>query len=302
MGVDRSIDLNLLVALDALLEERNVTRAAERIVMTQPAMSGLLGRLRRHFDDELLVRVGRGYELTPRAAALAPLVRDALRAVERTLEVSADFDPATSTREFSITATDYASIVLVEPLSRVLRERAPGTTVVFDPPPPEHRELPSYLERRDLIIGGAGLGIPGRRQTVFVDVFVCICDAASDLAGLRHADLGEVLRRGYVVSDFGPGTQTPADRALASRGVEARAVTRVHGLAGLPFAVAGTDLVAFVPHRLARLSAKTLGIAIVDVDWDAPRLVEAAHWHPARDADPALRWLRGVLREVGGAL
>jgi DNA-binding transcriptional LysR family regulator len=121
-----SIDLNLLVALGALLEERNLTRAGEKTNMSQPAMSGALARLRRHFDDELLVRDGRQYQLTPLAHRLLPDVRDALRQVERTLEARPEFDLA-STRTFSLAMSDYAVTVLVDPLLRRVQELAPGS-------------------------------------------------------------------------------------------------------------------------------------------------------------------------------
>ena len=106
------MDLNLLVALRAMLEEANVTRAGERIGMAQPAMSTALARLRRHYRDDLLVRVGRDYELTPFARSLLPVVEQTMPLIEQALALSDDFDPATSTRAFSITMSDYAFSVL----------------------------------------------------------------------------------------------------------------------------------------------------------------------------------------------
>src|SRR5580700_11666322 len=107
------IDLNLLVVLGALLEERNLARAGERISMSQPAMSAALSRLRKHFDDELLVRAGRGYVLTPMAERTLPLVQQAIRQAEVALEVPPDFDPATSRRQISISISDYAMTMLL---------------------------------------------------------------------------------------------------------------------------------------------------------------------------------------------
>src|SRR5580704_10407468 len=229
----RGADLNLLVVLGALLEERNLTHAGERISMSQPAMSAALARLRKHFDDELLVRAGRGYVLTPLAERTLPLVQQAIRQAEVALEVPPDFDPPTSRRQISISISDYAMTMLLAPLPR------------------DAEENESYLQRRDLLIGGAGLGIPGRRQVVFRDRFVCIADRANPCAARASITLDEVAAMRHAVVDFGRGTATPAERALLRLGIQPEKAVMVPGLLPLPFAVAGTPLIAFVPGRLA---------------------------------------------------
>ena len=298
----RGADLNLLVALGALLEQRNLTRAGERINMSQPAMSAVLARLRKHFDDELLVRVGRGYVLTPLAARTLPLAQEALRQAEAALEVPPDFDPATSARQLSISISDYAMTVMLAPLLELLRRRAPFIGVEVDPLPRDSDDTESYLQRRDLLIGGLGLGIPGRRQVVFRDRFVCIADRHNPRAARGSLTLDEVAGARHAAANFGRGTVTPPERALLPRGIQPDNAVIVPGLLPVPFAVAGTRLIAFVPERLARRCAGPLGLVIVDVDWEPPELVEAAHWHPGRSTDPTLQWLRGILREVSSAL
>jgi DNA-binding transcriptional LysR family regulator len=298
----RGIDLNLLAALDALLEERNVTRAAERTLMSQPAMSSVLARLRRHFDDELLSRVGRGYVRTQRAEELAPMVKEALAAVERSLFVPPPFDPATSRREFALTVSDYAATELVRPLLALLTEQAPSTSVVFDPLPLDDDTLDTYLKRRDFLVGGLGLGIPGNRQILFRDRFVCIACADNPITAEGPLGLDRLATLRYAVANFGPGHPTPADRALADQGVEIKVGSQVQGLVSLPFAVAGTGLAAFVPERLARRCLGALNLRILDIDWKAPLLVEAAHWDPAKSADPTLQWMRAILRRVSALL
>jgi DNA-binding transcriptional LysR family regulator len=298
----RGADLNLLVVLGALLEERNLTHAGERISMSQPAMSAALARLRKHFDDELLVRVGRGYVLTPLAERTLPLVQEAIRQTETALEVPPDFDPATSTRQVSISASDYAMTVLLAPLLELLRRRAPSIGVEVDPLPRDTEDADSYLQRRDLLIGGAGLGIPGRRQVVFRDRFVCIADGRSPLAGRGRVALDEIAGLRHAAADFGRGTVTPAERALLRHGIQPDKAIILPGFLPLPFAVAGTGLIAFVPGRLAERCAGPLGLVIVPVDWEPPELVEAAHWHPSRSGDPTLQWLRDVLKEMSAAL
>src|SRR5919202_1733449 len=120
-----NLDLNLLIALDALLEQRGVTRAAQQLGLSQPALSASLARLRRHFGDELLSRTGNEYRLTPLAAQLKPRVRLALEGVERVFTAQPEFDPAESTREFSVLLSDYACAVVGNELSELLGREAP---------------------------------------------------------------------------------------------------------------------------------------------------------------------------------
>ena len=127
----RQFDLNLLLALDALLKEKNVTRAAERLFMSQPAMSGMLARLRQAFDDELLVRVGRNFELTEFAAAIAGRVHQCVVDLEELVDSKPHFSPAAETRAFSIAASDYAALLLFGPLMQRLSEAAPNVSVHF---------------------------------------------------------------------------------------------------------------------------------------------------------------------------
>ena len=239
--------------------------------------------------------------LTPLAERTLPLVQQAIRQAEVALEVPPDFDPATSRRQISISISDYAMTMLLAPLLELLRRRAPFMRVEVDPLPRDAEENESYLQRRDLLIGGAGLGIPGRRQVVFRDRFVCIADRGNPCAARDSITLDEVAAMRHAVVDFGRGTATPAERALLRLGIQPEKAVMVPGLLPLPFAVAGTPLIAFVPGRLAERCADRLGLAIVPVDWEAPELVEAAHWHPSRSGDPTLQWLRGILRELSSA-
>src|SRR5919202_4526588 len=121
-----NLDLNLLIALDALLDQRGVTRAAQQLGLSQPALSASLARLRRHFGDELLSRTGNEYRLTPLAAQLKPRVRVALDGVERVFTAQPEFDPAESTREFSVLLSDYACAVVGNELAQLLSEEAPS--------------------------------------------------------------------------------------------------------------------------------------------------------------------------------
>jgi DNA-binding transcriptional LysR family regulator len=292
------VDVNLLVALGALLEERNVTHAGLRINMSQPAMSTALARLRTHFDDELLRRTGRTYELTDLGGELLPLVRRALDGVEAVLEPSTVFDPTQSTRLFTISLSDYAMTVLVEPLLALLSEQAPGVRVDMDPIPEQDIDPVTHLMRRDFLISALGYGFPGRRQSVFSDRFVCVVAADNDRLVEGRLGLDDIAVMPHAKASFGFGALTPADRALLEAGVEARVAVTVQGLLSLPFAVTGTDLCAFVPRRLALRCHTALELAIVDVFDEPVELVEAAHWHPSRSKDPSLLWFREVLGQL----
>jgi DNA-binding transcriptional LysR family regulator len=296
------IDLNLLVTLGALLEERNLTRAGEKISMSQPTMSGALARLRLHFGDELLVRSGRQYVLTPTAERLLPAVQEALRQVERTLEVAPEFCPDASERQFSLALSDYAVTVLIEPLLRRVHELAPGVGLELSPIPADMHESDRGLLQHDLVIGPMGFKFFGRSEVVFRDRFVCIADPANPRLRdgcLSLADLGELPHAGAT---FGHAGLNPAERALDDLGVHRNVQVSTVGWLSLPFVVAGTDLVAVVPERLARRVAAAAGIVIAEPPFGRVELVEAAWWHPMRTADPALAWLRAIFTDVAESL
>jgi len=298
-----SIDLNLLIALGALLEERNLTRAGEKTNMSQPAMSGALARLRRHFDDELLVRDGRQYQLTPLAQRLLPDVRDALHQVERTLEARPEFDPVTSTRTFSLVMSDYAVTVLVDPLLRRAHELAPGVGLTVHPLPPDLEESDRGMLQHDLVIGPLGFTFPGESEEIFRDRYVCLVDPGNPRlvrGALSLADFGEMPQ---AVATFGQrDILNQAEIALAALGLPRHVQVTTEGWLPLPFVVAGTDLVAVVPERLARRVASTAGVTVCEPPFGTIELIEAVWWHPTRSGDEAVRWLRSITAEVGAGL
>jgi DNA-binding transcriptional LysR family regulator len=303
MATLSSIDLNLLIALGALLDERNLTRAAEKTNVSQPAMSGALARLRQHFGDDLLVREARQYQLTPLAERLLPDVRDALRQVERTFEAQLQFDPERSARTFSLVISDYAVSVLVDPLLRRVQEVAPGVGLTVNPIPPDMQESDRSLLRDDLLIGPVGFAFPGEYEEIFRDRYVCIVDPANPRLAdgvLSLADFGELPQ---AVATFGLQQMlNQVEQALAALGVPRRVQVTTEGFLALPFVVAGTDMVGVVPERLARRVAETAGVLVVEPPFGTVELIEAAWWHPTRRGDPALRWLRSIAAEVAGQL
>ncbi|MEQ6898077.1 LysR family transcriptional regulator [Microbacterium sp. KR10-403] len=295
MGDLRGIDLNLLVVLDAILTERNLTRAGETIGLTQPAVSGAVAKLRKLFDDPLLVRGGRMSDLTPKAVELQPMVREAMAEIARTLNIRPLFDPLTSDRQFRITASDYALSVMTGPLLAVLEEQAPAVSVEFSP---LMSVEPVDLLREDVVVASAARDIPGKHQALFSDSMACV--VAADNPRLRDGELSldDLAEMPYVQVALAEGVVMYADDALTAAGVSPTVARIVPGFLPVPFTVSGTGFFGFAPTRLAELYADELGLATARLPIRLPVLVESAYWHPSRSDDPALNWLLEVLRTV----
>lgn len=291
----RGIDINLIVVLDAVLTERNLTRAAEAIGSTQPAMSSAMVKLRKMLDDPLLVRSGSVSTLTPRAAALAPVVKAALTEIGRTLNTRPHFDPATSERQFRLSASDYALAVMTAPLLKLLEEEAPRVSVEFSP---LNAIGPVDLLREDVAVASASRGVPGKRQSLFSDSMVCIVRRDHPATTDGRLDLTDLAALPYVQVAFGEGIVMYADDVLSAAGIFPRVTRTVPGFLGVPYMVSDSDMFGFVPARLASLYADELAITTVEIPLSLPVLVESAFWHPSRGDDPALRWLVATLRKA----
>lgn len=294
-----NLDLNLLVTLDVLLRERNVTRAAEQLGSSQPAVSAALARLRRHFGDDLLDRVGNRYELTPLAAQLAERTAPALAGVRRVFDAGVEFDPSAVEREFTIVTSDYAAAVLGPIVARLLAERAPGIRLRLQQTTPyavDHAV--DTLRTVDGIILPHGFltGIP--HTDLYEDRWVCIVagDNAAVGAQLTLAQLGELP---WVVLYNLPTAFAPAAQQLRMFGVEPRVQVVTDGFLPMPFLVAGTDRIALMQEHLARRIARVADIRVLPCPFEVVPLAEAFWWHPMYRADPAHAWLRGVLTEAG---
>ncbi|MCZ0738430.1 LysR family transcriptional regulator [Phreatobacter sp. AB_2022a] len=286
-----AVDLNLLVAFEALMLERHVTRAGRRIGLAQPSMSSALTRLRLLFDDPLFVRSAGGMQPTPRALALAQPVGAALGEVRRALAADAPFEPATTRHRFTIAVTDYGDLVVVPALVGLIRRTAPGVDLAVRPIT-DARDSLQKLERGELdaLIGGHLSASPQTiRRQLFTERFACI-----RAAGAR----GRLDEQRYLASPHalfssvgGDGTPGAVDAMLAERGLKRRvAVTLPHAVA-VPFAVAGTDLVATMAERIARRFAQAAGVSLAALPFPlAPFAVDLIHARHAA-APAALAWL-----------
>ncbi|MDQ0662121.1 DNA-binding transcriptional LysR family regulator [Arthrobacter ulcerisalmonis] len=237
----KNLDLNLLPQLQVLLELRNVSRAAERLQLSQPATSAAMARLRRHFDDELLVRNGRTYDLTPFAQSLVPLVDEAMLHIQRATRVRSGFDPATSEREFVIAASDYAAALIVGPLRGILGKEAPRVSVDVIPTAGTgiQGRLADYL-KIDMLVGPMGYQMQGASKQVFRDSFVAIADAGNPLLQQPHLTFADLATVPHAVGYFGEGISTPADKLFEAAGIQRRVAAVVAGVP-VPSAPGGRD-------------------------------------------------------------
>ena len=296
-------DLNLLLPLKVLLEEGNVTRAGQRLNLSQPAMSAALGRLRRRFHDELLIRDGRDYVLTPFAVELLPEVQHAIRLLEGALGVADGFDPARSGRSFRLVMSDYAIAVVHEPLVSRVNELAPGVRMRIDPMTPETRSSERVLLEYDALVAPLGLGFAGESRPLWRDRMVCLVDRRNSRLRDGGLTLDDLRTLPHAAAWFGRGIVTPVDRVFGELGIERRIEVTLAGWLAIPFVIEGTDLVTVVPERLARLHA-CADSALVQVEPPFGRVLLAeGYWFaPDRLTDPAHQWLFARLDEVGAAL
>lgn len=302
MRLDR-FDLNLLVALDALLEERNVTRAAERLHIGQSAASGALARLREFFGDELLTPVGRELRLTPVARSLVQPVRDTLLRARATLALRPDFEPATASREFTVCASDYVCTVLLAELVRVVAARAPGISLHLQGLP---RDLFDSFERGSIDL----LVMPERYSArldhpqvhLFTDDHVCIAWSGNALLG-ETLSFEQYLELGHVTVRFGlPGGVAFEEWLFPLYRERRRVEASVDSFSLVPQMVAGTQRLAVVQRRLAERAARELPLRILPVPIEIPAMVEMLCWPRYLDIDPAHRWLRETMLELAAAL
>lgn len=287
-------DLNLLIPLRALLEEANVTRAGERIEMGQSSMSSALSRLRTVFNDELLVRVGREYELTPLAKILLPQVQRTLPLIENALKSQKPFDPATSFRSYKILMSDYAALELKPRLTKALRA-APNIKIDILPLPANPTDAERDLLNNDFIAFVPGNGLEGESVELFVDEYVCLLDQSNPALKDGNLSWDDFKTLSHAVVRFGPAHITPADRRLSELGFQRRPHVTTKGFVPIPSVIAGTDLVAVVPKRLAERFIPGTTLVMVEAPFGQVLIKENLMWHPSHNVDSSHVWLREQL-------
>jgi DNA-binding transcriptional LysR family regulator len=293
------LDLNLLVALDALFAERSVSRAGERLHLSQSATSGALARLRDVFRDQLLVPVGRKMVLTPVAEALVEPVRDFLLQAESILNINPAFTPASSTRKFRVLMSDYVETVLMAEALPRIEQLAPGIRFEF-----VSNMVGGFdsLDRGeiDLCIAPAiRLSSAHPSEPLFEDEFICV--AWSDNPRVKSAiSLSEYLSMGHVVVRFGRHQElTTFDEWFMERfGHERRVEVVTTAFNLVPQLLVGTSRIATLHRRLATVYQRYLPLKIVKPPFEIATLQESMQWHKSRDRDPGTVWLRSLLKSV----
>ena len=293
-----NLDLNLLVSLDALLDQRSVTRAAQQLGLSQPALSASLARLRRHFGDDLLARTGNEYRLTPLAAQLKPRVRLALEGVERVFTAQPEFDAAESTREFSVLLSDYACAVLGEGLARLMAEEAPAARLRLEHNTPEavdHAE--QTLLTTDVLVLPHGFISDLPHADLLRDRWVIV--VSEDNTEVGDALTVEQLERlPWVATYYGPTASTPAARQMRMLGIEPRVQVVTESFLTIPGLVAGSGRIALLQERLVRLLPVDVGIRALPCPFEAGPLVDAMWWHPVYERDPEHAFFRDLVRRA----
>lgn len=288
------LDLNLLKALDALIETRSVTRAADRLGLSQPAVSGMLARLRDVFSDPLFLRTQRGILPTPRAEALAAPVRRMLAEIETLLQPAA-FDPATVQATVRVAATDYAQTAVILPLLRVLRLEAPGLRVAVQPV--DMRAFPAQLEAGllDLALVTPEMAPETlRARRLFDESYICILRKGHPAADTLDLDRFCAMDHA-IMSHDGTRFSGATDHALARLGRTRQVIATVPSFLVLIELVRQSDMIALVPQRLTRDVA---GIVTRPAPLPVAGFTKIAVWHERQQHDPAHIWLRKRL--VGG--
>jgi DNA-binding transcriptional LysR family regulator len=296
----KAVDLNLVLALDALLAERHVTRAATRLGISQSAASHTLGRLRVLFDDPLLVRGPRGTMMpTPRAEQLAPAVHRVLVDLAGVLRGDAAFEPATARRTFRIGASDYVELVLLPRLLERLGRIAPGIDVWVHPFT-DHGDEALGSGVLDVVIGpprGAARPAGSYEKVLFDEAFTCIVRAGHPLADSRMTLARYCAAPHLLVAPRGtPGSIV--DDVLAAAGRSRRIAAAIPHFLVVPYVIAGSDLVATLASRVAAMFAETLGLVCMPPPLALPKFQIAVAWHERSHRDAPQRWFREQLIAV----
>ena len=290
------MDLNLLLPLAVLLEERNVSAAAIRLSVSQPTASTFLAKLRRYFDDPLLVREGNIYTLSPLALRLKEELPTALRSLEQIMRAGAEFSPSTSDHEFTILATDYASWRVGTQLLPWLESVAPRIRIRFDHVLPSHVDgAPDSLKDVDGMLLPHGYLAQQPHVDVLLDEWACMVASDNPRLG-EHPSPQELLAMPWIMTVSGRGAFTPAARQLQIAGVDPVVSTITPNFFVIPSLIEGSNRAALIPMALARRAVQaTSGLRLVDPPIPLTALSEAFWWHRDREHEPAHRWFREQL-------
>ncbi|HEY7638553.1 MAG TPA: LysR family transcriptional regulator [Steroidobacteraceae bacterium] len=304
MNLDR-FDLNLLVAFEALMTEGQVTRAAKRLHITQPALSGALARLRATFDDQLFVKDGKSMRPTLRARELHAPIREALERVRQAIGTKC-FRPETAAVTVRIATSDDMELTLISKVLKRLRSAAPGINLairrvsgVFELPT---AELASGA--LDMAIGPFPQGAHHATGLIvsaplYVDDLVCVVREKHPMIK-RSLSQAQFLEASHVVVYYPPGGVGIVDQLLMQRGGGRRrkVAMEVPHFITAAFAAGNTDLVATMNSRIAEHLRRVAGLRVLPFPFESPKMSYSLYWHGRQTADPAHTWLRAIIIEA----
>jgi DNA-binding transcriptional LysR family regulator len=294
----RKLDLNLLVAFQVLVREKSVSRAAERLFLGQPAVSGALARLRDVFQDEILVRTGRGMEPTTKALMLYAQLTPALESIRATLFEQPAFDPATQSRTFHLGMRDWVEIWLMPGLLARVQQAAPRVRIAV-------RASDALLGARMLQNDEMDLGVSvfpdgpswQRREQLAVMGYRCGYDG--NRLGIRsHLTLEEYLAHPHIVTPAQADFRGVVDDELVGRKKRRNVIYTTSRFAALPLILRRAAVIATVPEQSAQQWAEMFGLTSSPVPLRIAPFAISMIWHAKREGDAGLQWLRGVVRSV----
>jgi LysR family transcriptional regulator, nod-box dependent transcriptional activator len=293
------LDLNLLVALDALLTLKSVSLAAQKLNLSQSAMSNALARLRDHFDDELLAPSGRTLHITPRASLLQGPVRDVLVRVDTTICAPLVFNPLESSRQFRIFLSDFTMIALMPHLIALCNERAPNVTFDFLPQSNDPQKLLERDEADLLIIPNFYCDDAHPHEVLFSEEFRCVVWSRGVYSKIANKmSLKTFQSAGHVVMKP-PGAAPSFEGTIIERnGISRRVEVQTFSFFGALALVVGTDRIATVHRRLAEYGERILPLKVLQHPVKFQPMHQSMQWQRFRTNDPGLTWLREIMREA----
>ncbi|OUS24215.1 hypothetical protein A9Q99_25075 [Gammaproteobacteria bacterium 45_16_T64] len=290
----KNFDMNLLRAFDALMRERNVSRAGERMSLTQPAMSNALNRLRNLLDDPVLVRTSKGMQPTPKAIGLESSIRSALSLIDQTLAPEPAFDPLTSTQTFHIATTDYVELVLLPRLIRHLKHVAPGVKIEIHALQPDIPELQLEEGEYDFALGRF-VDLPGRllSENWRSERLVCLVHS-------EHPDYGDTISESEFLQSsqiwVNGGQRTGlVDQWLRENNLTRNVVLTTPNFLMAPIIVAQSDLLVVTPLEVALQCIERLPLKILSLPMTLGSFEQDIIWHPFHASTLAHRWFREQL-------
>jgi DNA-binding transcriptional LysR family regulator len=293
------IDLNLLRVFQAIVEERSLTKAGERLALSQPAVSYSLGRLRTLFDDTLFIRTRAGMQPTPVALELAEIVGRALDTVRQALRYAERFDPATSTRSFRLSLSDAGEMAYLPALCAALQAAAPRVKLLVEPLPVEEIEEALRSSRLDFALGNLPSLLPRTRHSLlFEESYVCMTRKRRDLPAGDTLKLEQFLAASHVQVRSLEHSHHALDDALRAQGVGRNIALALPHFVAVPGVLAATDYLATLPERLAHILNRGNAFRIYALPVRLPKAAVTMHWHENFHDDEGIAWMRGLISEI----